>query len=61
MVVPPLKLASLTVRFKKKQNKKVKLWIVQCGQYSVTYFCLVLLYGAYYAINDTIVEGSSMF
>ena len=55
MVVPPLKLASLTVRFK-KQNKKVKLWIVQCGQYSATYFCLVLIYVACFAINDTIVE-----
>ena len=56
MVFPLLKFASLTVRFKKKQNKNVKLWIVQCGQYSATYFCLVLIYAAYFAINDTIVE-----
>ena len=37
MVFPPLKFASLTVKFK-KQNEKVKLWIVQCGQHSATYF-----------------------
>ena len=56
MVFPLLKSVSLTVRFKKKKNKNVKLWIVQCGQYSATYFCLVLIYVACFAFNNTIVE-----
>ena len=34
------KFASLTVKFKK--NLKIKVWIVQGGQYVATYFWLVL-------------------